>query len=158
MSRLNYVTRQRACKKSYWGLHFCGLACQLRYHTEPHEFLFLGLKGEEGVEECKKRWKQIRDRYVKERRKVKGKSGAGRDDVEQPTWVLFKYLLFLEGQIRHRRSMTITRTSNGAQAHEPRQGDTGPAPQGRLITGIASSQMGSEELKAPLQICHVWWN
>ncbi|KAG0411882.1 hypothetical protein HPB47_010992 [Ixodes persulcatus] len=36
--------------------------------------------------ECKRRWRLIRDRYAKESKGTKGKSGAGREDVTQPTW------------------------------------------------------------------------
>lgn len=62
-------------------------------------FLISGLE----ILECKRRWKAIRDRYVKETRAAKGKSGAGRDDAQPSTWVLFKFLSFLDGQIRRRR-------------------------------------------------------
>ncbi|KAG0442465.1 hypothetical protein HPB47_015695 [Ixodes persulcatus] len=57
--------------------------------------------------ECKRRWRLIRDRYVKESKGTKGKSGAGREDVTQPTWVLYKFLGFLDGQI-HRRKIVTT--------------------------------------------------
>lgn len=53
--------------------------------------------------ECKRRWRLIRDRYAKESKGTKGKSGAGREDVTQPTWVLYKFLGFLDGQIHRRK-------------------------------------------------------
>ncbi|KAG0434146.1 hypothetical protein HPB47_019324 [Ixodes persulcatus] len=45
-------------------------------------FLILGVT----EAECKRRWWLIRDRYAKESKGTKGKSGAGREDVTQPTW------------------------------------------------------------------------
>ncbi|KAM7287922.1 hypothetical protein ISCGN_031613 [Ixodes scapularis] len=75
--------------------------------------------------ECKRRWRLIRDRYAKESKGAKGKGGAGRGDVTQPTGVLYKFLGFLDGQI-HRRKSTVrapaSRASNTGQTNEPSSG------------------------------------
>ncbi|KAM7282413.1 uncharacterized protein LOC115308379 [Ixodes scapularis] len=52
--------------------------------------------------ECLHMWQKIRERYGRESRTSCGRSGAGRDEVQRPSWDLFPYLQFLAGQIRRR--------------------------------------------------------
>ena len=57
------------------------------------------------VGDCKGRWKTIRDRYVRELKRVKRrKSGDGAGDVYTPTWSLYNLLsFFLNKSVRHRQ-------------------------------------------------------
>uniref|UniRef100_A0A8D0AND6 BESS domain-containing protein n=1 Tax=Sander lucioperca TaxID=283035 RepID=A0A8D0AND6_SANLU len=60
-------------------------------------------------EECKKMWKNLRDRYLKERRQQREKSGVGAD--HKSTWKYFSILVFLEPHVRERAT-----TSNLSQS------------------------------------------
>ena len=58
------------------------------------------------VEECQKRWKCIRDRYVRKLKKVKKKKTEdGLKDVYTSTWTLYPLLTFLNASVRHRKCM-----------------------------------------------------
>ena len=49
------------------------------------------------VKGIKSHWKNLQDTYKTKKRKAKGKSGAGRDDVPDPRkWIYFKMLRFLD--------------------------------------------------------------
>lgn len=50
------------------------------------------------VEECTKRWKNLRDRFVRELKKAKLS-----DEAPSSCWPLFDLLLFLQDSIRHRK-------------------------------------------------------
>lgn len=53
------------------------------------------------VEECMKRWKNLRDKFVRELKKSKN-SDTGEDDVPSG-WPFFDFLLFLQDSVRHRK-------------------------------------------------------
>ena len=58
--------------------------------------------GEAHVECCKKRWNSLRDKYVREKKKIKkGKSG---DEGPPPvsSWSFFELLSFIDETILHR--------------------------------------------------------
>ncbi|KAM7284808.1 uncharacterized protein ISCGN_001902 [Ixodes scapularis] len=104
--------------------------------------------------ECKRRWRLIRDRYAKESKGAKGKSGAGREDVTQPTWVLYKFLEFLDVQIHRRKSMVrapASRAMNTGQTNEPSPGEGSTAQEilmgvyNRKGTPAAEGQPGTPE-------------
>lgn len=56
------------------------------------------------VEECMKRWKNLRDRFVRELKKSKNKD-TGEDAVppQSSCWPFFDFLLFLQDSVRHRK-------------------------------------------------------
>ncbi|XP_042146962.1 uncharacterized protein LOC115319187 isoform X3 [Ixodes scapularis] len=56
------------------------------------------------ADECKRAWQAIRGRYGREARICMGRSGAGRDDIRQPSWTLWNLLSFLKHQIHPRAS------------------------------------------------------
>ena len=58
-------------------------------------------------EECASKWKKLRDKFVREVKKIKrGKSGdAGLKYT--PTWPLFPLMEFIGDTIKHRRSVFI---------------------------------------------------
>ncbi|KAM7311986.1 uncharacterized protein ISCGN_008891 [Ixodes scapularis] len=59
---------------------------------------------ERSADECKRAWQAIRGRYGREARNCTGRSGAGRDDIRQPSWTLWNLLSFLKHQIHPRAS------------------------------------------------------
>ena len=60
-----------------------------------------GFKG--NIEECQRRWKTIRDRFVRELKKVKARKTGDEGPPYKPTWPLFETLLFLQDTVRHRQ-------------------------------------------------------
>ena len=58
--------------------------------------------GESTSEECQKKWRSNRDRYVRETKKVKERSGdPGPPYI--PVMDLYDMLVFLKDQIKHRK-------------------------------------------------------
>ena len=57
---------------------------------------------EETVEECMRRWKSLRDKFVRELKKVKGKKSGDAGPAAVSSWSLFDTLLFLQDTVRHR--------------------------------------------------------
>ena len=55
------------------------------------------------VDECMRRWKTLRDRYVRELKKVNGGKSGDEGPPYVPTWPLFKVLGFLMDSVKHRR-------------------------------------------------------
>ena len=54
--------------------------------------------------ECQKRWKQLREKYVREKKKIEGKSGdPGPTAVS--CWPLFNKMDFLRGTVKHKRCL-----------------------------------------------------
>ena len=53
------------------------------------------------VEECMKRWKSIRDHFVRELRKKKTTSGDPGPEYKS-SWLLYDLLLFLTDTVKHR--------------------------------------------------------
>ena len=53
------------------------------------------------VDACQKRWKALRDRFGRELRKKKKKSGDPAD--LSPQWELLEHLMFLKEFVKHRR-------------------------------------------------------
>lgn len=53
--------------------------------------------------ECQRRWRLLRDRYVRELRKVKARKSGDEGPPYQPSWPLYKQLGFLESTVQHRR-------------------------------------------------------
>ena len=57
--------------------------------------------GDLSVEECMKRWKNLRDRFVRELKKIKN---DGDEAVSlHCSWPFFDVLLFLQDSVRHRK-------------------------------------------------------
>ena len=54
------------------------------------------------VEQCSKRWKNIRDHFVREVRKKKKKKSGDAGPVYKSRWPLFDMLQFLTDTVRHR--------------------------------------------------------
>ena len=54
------------------------------------------------IEECQKRWKRLRDKYVREKKKKKGKTGDAAPVVVS-SWPLYEVLDFLRETVRHKR-------------------------------------------------------
>ena len=53
------------------------------------------------VEDCMKRWKALRERFAREAKKKKKKSGDPADN--SPPWSYYDQLLFLKEFIKHRK-------------------------------------------------------
>ena len=54
------------------------------------------------VEDCMRRWKTVRDHFVRELRKMKKTSGEADPELKS-NWYLFDLLLFLTDTVRHRQ-------------------------------------------------------
>ena len=52
------------------------------------------------VEDCQKRWKTLRERYVKEMKKRRGK-------VEMEPWELLGHMEFIGEFVKHRRQVYV---------------------------------------------------
>ena len=52
--------------------------------------------------ECMKRWKTIKDQYVRELKKIKTKRSGDARPAYTPSWCLFDILSFLLESVRHR--------------------------------------------------------
>lgn len=56
------------------------------------------------VDECRQRWRSLRDRYVKESRKIRtAPSGSASVDIDEPSWIYFQPLSFLNDSIIPRK-------------------------------------------------------
>ncbi|KAG5867230.1 hypothetical protein JTB14_008189 [Gonioctena quinquepunctata] len=64
------------------------------------------------VEECKRLWKNLRDRYTGEKRHRPSGSGAS-----QSTWEYFESMMFYESCIGKRRTISMTKI-NSCEPHE----------------------------------------
>jgi hypothetical protein len=53
------------------------------------------------VEEVPKKWKNMRDKFVKEHKKVKEVKSGDPGPPYKPSWKLYELLLFLKDSIRH---------------------------------------------------------
>ena len=53
------------------------------------------------VEQCQKRWKALRERFAREAKKKKKKSGDPADNT--PPWAYFELLQFLKEFVKHRK-------------------------------------------------------
>lgn len=53
------------------------------------------------VEVAQSRWKSLRDKYVRTKKTIKGKSGDGASSSQK--WILFKNLSFLDNFVKERR-------------------------------------------------------
>ena len=54
------------------------------------------------VDQVVKKWKYLRDRYVKELRKVKKRKSGDEGPAYCPRWKLYSCLSFLQDSVRHR--------------------------------------------------------
>ena len=59
--------------------------------------------GESTSEECHKKWRSIRNRYVRETKKVKERRSGDPGPPYTPVWELYDMLTFLKDQIKHRK-------------------------------------------------------
>ena len=56
------------------------------------------------VEECRKKWKGLCDRYIRELKKVRGgKTSGAPGPVYAPQWCVFEVLSFFEDTVRHKQ-------------------------------------------------------
>ena len=55
------------------------------------------------IETCMKKWKSLRDHFVREVRKKKKRKSGDKGPPFKSTWPLFELLLFLEDTVRHRQ-------------------------------------------------------
>ncbi|EAT32379.1 AAEL015471-PA [Aedes aegypti] len=73
----------------------------------------------EGItgEKAYKRWKNLRDRFMKELRKVENTStsGAGVSDIHTPKWVFYEDLSFLRDHCKRRRTTSNYPSSTSCQ-------------------------------------------
>ena len=53
--------------------------------------------------DCSKRWKQLRDRYVRESQKTKEKKSGEEGSAYVSCWPLFQLLTCLEPTVKHRK-------------------------------------------------------
>ena len=58
----------------------------------------------EGVscDDVQKRWKCLRDRFVREQRKIKEKKSGDPGPAYVPNWPLYNVLLFIGDTVKHR--------------------------------------------------------
>ena len=52
--------------------------------------------------ECSKKWKSLRDRFVRELKKVKLRKSGDSGPAYTPTWPLFSVMMFLLDSVKHR--------------------------------------------------------
>ena len=57
-------------------------------------------------EECAKRWKQLREKYVREKKKTEGKSGDAGPEIVS-CWPLYQLMDFLRETVRHKRLVYV---------------------------------------------------
>ena len=57
--------------------------------------------------ECATRWKAMRDKFVRELKKVKGGKSGDAGPAYSPTWPLFDVLLFLTDTVKHRKLVVV---------------------------------------------------
>ena len=55
------------------------------------------------TDDCMKRWKAIRDQFVRELKKVKERRSGDPGPPYVPSWELFNALMFLQDSVRHRK-------------------------------------------------------
>ena len=58
-------------------------------------------------EECGARWKSLRDKFVRELKKVKGGKSGDAGPPYKPTWLLFGLMEFLMSTIQHRQLVSV---------------------------------------------------
>nr|XP_023692912.1 uncharacterized protein LOC111856863 [Paramormyrops kingsleyae] len=77
-------------------------------------------------DKCKKTWKNLRDRYIKERKKVREKkSGAGAE--HKTTWKFFLIMSFLEPYVRERATSSNMSPPSESRPSSP-QATSAPLP------------------------------
>ena len=55
------------------------------------------------VEFCSRRWKTLRDRFVRELKKTKGKKSGDPGPVIVSCWPLFELMKFVSDTVKHKR-------------------------------------------------------
>ena len=58
-------------------------------------------------EECAARWKSLRDKFVRELKKVMGGKSGDAGPPHKPTWPLFSIMEFLMSTIQHRQLVFV---------------------------------------------------
>ena len=64
--------------------------------------LFCNTRVGTALRNVKKKWKSIRDRFVRELKKVKNQRSGDPGPPYKPSWSLYNLLLFLVDSVRHR--------------------------------------------------------
>ena len=59
------------------------------------------------MDECMKSWKSLRDKFVRELKKVKFRKTGEKGPAYVSKWPLFGVLLFLGDAVKHRRYITV---------------------------------------------------
>ena len=54
------------------------------------------------VEECQRRWRLLRDKFVRELKKVKEKKSGGPGPAYVLCWPYYKNILFLQETVKHK--------------------------------------------------------
>ena len=55
------------------------------------------------MDDCQKRWKNLRDHFVRELKKVKTKKTGSAGPVYVSCWPLYDLMLFLQDSVKHRQ-------------------------------------------------------
>ena len=55
------------------------------------------------MEVCQKRWKALRDKFVRETKKTKKKKSGDKGPIVVSSWPLFDVMFFFNDTIRHRK-------------------------------------------------------
>ena len=59
------------------------------------------------VKECSRRWKSLRDKYVRELRRTRDRRKGDEGPPYVSTWPLYQLLSFLEETVRHRKYLRL---------------------------------------------------
>ncbi|KAK7151660.1 hypothetical protein R3I94_008109 [Phoxinus phoxinus] len=119
-------------------------------------------------DECKKRWKNLRDRFIKERKAMREKkSGAGAE--QKTTWRYFSIMSFLEPHVKERATSSnmtqsleerftcsqVTASPLAPQSSPPGTSPPGTPPPGDLtetltlyLTGVSPSTLSTPAVMA----------
>ena len=55
------------------------------------------------IEDCQRKWKTLRDHFVRELKKVKNKKSGSAGPCYVPCWPLFDQMMFLKYSVKHRQ-------------------------------------------------------
>ena len=75
---------------------------------------YLPKVGETTAEECQRKWRSVRDRFVRETKKVKERKSGDPSPPYTPVWELNGMLTFLKDQIKHQtQKVSLMNCVNG---------------------------------------------
>ena len=68
---------------------------------------------ERTIQDCQRKWKSLRDRYVRELKKVRAKKSGTAGPVHVSQWCFFEVLSFLKDTVKHKKYVLIVLYMSG---------------------------------------------